>query len=316
MINKKIKIGVVGLGYLGKFHVKHLSTMDMVKIVGVYDLDNRALNEISDKYSLRKANCLNSLLKEVDALSIVTPTDSHLDIALNALKHNCHIFIEKPVSNSVKSANKILDAVKTHNKVAHVGHIERFNPAFMAFNNKKREPLFIECHRLAKANNRSLDISVVLDLMIHDIDLILQLINAPIHNIIADGISVITDSIDLANVKLIFKNGCVVNLTASRISNKNMRKMRVFEKRSYSSIDLMKKEYLEYNAVINKSTKEITFNHTNNNITEHDALRKELEYFCASIINKKTSTTNLCCAIDALAVAKKINHIIQSKHQE
>ena len=315
MINKKIKIGVVGLGYLGEFHVKHLSTLDTVEVIGVHDLDEETMKEISTKYSVPLAACLDTLLEKVDAVSIVTPTNYHADIALKAIEKNCHIFIEKPVSNSVKDANKILASVILNKKIAHVGHIERFNPAFMAFNNKKRSPLFIECHRLAEANNRSMDISVVLDLMIHDIDLVLQLINSPIDNIIADGVNIVSNSIDLANVKLIFKNGCVVNLTASRISNKNMRKMRIFETKSYSSLDLMKKEFVEYNAIINESTKKMTFKNTKHIIIENDALRQELKDFCDCIESKNISTTNLSYSIQALEIAKKINHIIQSKHK-
>ena len=312
MDSKKNKFGVVGVGYLGNHHVKHLSKFDFIDLVGIYDVNQDLMEKVANTYNVPFFQSLNDLLKKIDAVSIVTPTKYHFDIAEKALEHNCHIFIEKPISDSIELANSILSQVTKKNKVAHVGHIERFNPAFKSFMKQKHNPLFLECHRLTKINNRSMDISVVLDLMIHDIDLIIQMINSPIQNIIADGISVISNNIDLANVKLIFENGSVANLTASRISNKDMRKIRVFEKQKYISIDLLNKEIIEHSANFNKN-KKLIFNHQNIKVDNYDALAAELTYFYNCIINNNTNLDNISNAIEALRIAQKINKIIQTK---
>jgi len=312
MDNKKIKFGVVGVGYLGKHHVKHLSNFDFIDLVGIYDINNQLLQEISAHYSVPAEKSLNELFKKVDAVSIVTPTKYHFDIADMALDQNCHVFIEKPISDSIELANNIFNKVTKKNKVAHVGHIEQFNPAFKSFMKQKHNPLFLECHRLTKINNRSMDISVVLDLMIHDIGLVIQMINSPIKDVIADGISVISNNIDLANVKLIFENGSVANLTASRISNKDMRKIRVFEKQKYISIDLLNKQIVEHSANFNEN-KKLIFNHQNIKIDNYDALAAELMHFYNCIINNDTNLDNISNAIEALEIAQKINEIIQTK---
>ena len=312
MNNKKIKFGVVGVGYLGKHHVKHLAKFDFIDLIGIYDVNQKLMQEVSSAYNVPSMSSINDLLKKVDAVSIVTPTKNHFEVADKALNQDCHIFIEKPISDSVELANNIFNKVTKKNKVAHVGHIERFNPAFKSFMKEKHNPLFLECHRLTKINNRSMDISVVLDLMIHDIGLVIQMINSPIKDIIADGISVISNNIDLANVKLIFKNGSVANLTASRISNKDMRKIRVFEKQKYISIDLLNKEIIEHSANFNEN-KKLIFNHQNIKIDNYDALAAELTYFYNCIINNNTNLDNILNAIEALQIAQKINKIIQTK---
>lgn len=312
MGNKKIKFGVVGVGYLGKHHVKHLSKFDFIDLVAIYDINNQVLEEVSHHYNVPAAKSIDELLKKVDAVSIVTPTKYHFEVADMALNQNCHVFIEKPISNSIELANKIFNKVTQKNIVAHIGHIERFNPAFKAFVKQKHNPLFLECHRLTKINNRSMDISVVLDLMIHDIDLVIQMINSPIKEIIADGVSVISDNIDLANVKLIFENGAVANLTASRISNKDMRKIRVFEKQKYISIDLLNKEIVDYSSDFNEN-KKLIFNHQNIKIDNYDALEAELMHFYNCIINNDTNLDNISNAIEALKIAQKINEIIHTK---
>jgi predicted dehydrogenase len=312
MDNKKIKFGVIGVGYLGKYHVKHLAEFDFIDFVGIYDINTTLAESVASNYNLPIANSLDELLNKSDAISIVTPTEHHFEIAKQALQKSCHIFIEKPISNSIKLAEKLLEDTINYKKVSHVGHIERFNPAFKAFMNQNRNPLFIECHRLTKINKRSMDISVVLDLMIHDIDLLIQMINYPIKDIIADGISVLSDNTDLANVKLIFENGAVANLTASRISSKDMRKIRVFENKKYTSVDLLNKEVIEYSTQsVNKQN--LTFNHKNITVKNDDALALELRHFCDCIINNDINTQNIRNAIEALRIAKEINKIIYSK---
>lgn len=313
MGSKKIQYGVIGVGYLGQYHLQHLLNISHVDVVGIYDIDNKRAKEMSQKYKIKNYQNLEKLLNDAEAVSIVSPTITHQATALNALNHNCHIFIEKPVSDQIESAHQILKKVKTTNKVAHVGHIERFNPAFDAFMQTKHEPLFVECHRLTQMNSRSMDISVVLDLMIHDIDLLLHMIDVPIKEIIADGISVISNSIDLANIKLIFKNGCVANLTASRVSNKDMRKIRVFEHNCYTSIDLLNKDLTQYAASPDADSKNLQFQNISVKIKKYDALNRELTHFCESIIDNNSDTQNIEKAIRALEVAEKINMTIKNK---
>ena len=312
MNNRKIKFGVVGVGYLGKFHVKHLSGIDCIDLIGVYDTDLKQASEVANQYSIKKFENIEKLFKSIDAVCVVTPTKYHYSVAKMALQYNVHIFIEKPITDSINEANQLLKQSIAKERVIHVGHIERFNPAFKAYIQQPYSPLFIECHRLTKINKRSMDISVVLDLMIHDIDLMLLLINSNIKNIIADGISVLSNNIDLANVKLIFENGAVTNLTASRISNKEMRKLRIFEKRKYTTVDLLAKEVKEYEA-IPKDNKELVFQNISLNVKNYDALREELLHFHDSIVTKNLELNNAKNAIKALEVAKQINHIIKQK---
>tara|TARA_B100000614_G_scaffold133946_2_gene119241 strand:- start:6764 stop:7711 length:948 start_codon:yes stop_codon:yes gene_type:complete len=310
--NRKIKIGVIGVGYLGKFHVKHLNNLDLYDLVGIYDINQKQANSFSLKNNVRSFDSMVSLLKSVDAVSIVTPTEFHFPIANEALNHGCHVFIEKPITDVVSDANKILQKSIKRKKIIHVGHIERLNPAFKKYHSISTNPLFIECHRLTKINKRSMDISVVLDLMIHDIDLILMVVKSQVKEIIADGICVISSNIDLANVKLIFENGVVANLTASRISNKDMRKMRVFENKKYSSIDLLNKEVVSYQAIRNESGN-LEFHNQNDAVENYDALAAELIHFHTTIVKNDLNTENISNAIEALKIANEINQIISMK---
>ena len=312
MNTKKVKFGVVGVGYLGKFHVKQLSSLACIELVGVYDIDLKQASQVASQYNIKKFENIENLFQSIDAVSIVTPTKYHYSVAMMALKYDIHIFIEKPITDSINEANQLLNQSVTKERVIHVGHIERFNPAFKAYTQQPYAPLFIECHRLTKINKRSMDISVVLDLMIHDIDLMLLLINSNIKEIIADGISVISKNIDLANVKLIFENGAVTNLTASRISYKEMRKLRIFEKRKYITVDMLAKEVNGYEAILNKN-KEVAFQNISLNVKNHDALKEELLHFHNSIVKNNFDENNAKNAIKALEVAKQINHIIKQK---
>ena len=312
MNTKKVKFGVIGVGYLGKFHVKQLSSLDCIELIGIYDIDPKQASLVANQYNIKKFENIENLFQSIDAVSIVTPTKYHYSVAMMALKYDVHIFIEKPITDSIDEANQLLSQSIVKGRVIHVGHIERFNPAFKAYTQQPYAPLFIECHRLTKINKRSMDISVVLDLMIHDIDLMLLLINSNIKEIIADGISVISKNIDLANVKLIFENGAVTNLTASRISNKEMRKLRIFEKRKYITVDLLEKEVKEYEA-IPKKNKEIALQNRSLNVKNYDALKEELFHFHNSIVKNNLDENNAKNAIKALEIAKQINHIIKQK---
>ena len=313
MLEKKIKYGVIGVGHLGNFHIKQLLKINSVDLVGIYDENKQRLDEISKNYSVHKFDSAVSLLKQVDAVSIVTPTTTHKDVALLALENDCHVFIEKPIADNVESAQQIQNKVRALNKVAHIGHIERFNPVFKKFQESAHKPLFLECHRLSQLNNRSMDISVILDLMIHDLDLVMHIVDSPIKHIIADGINVVSQSIDLANVKLTFENNCVANLTASRISDKNMRKIRLFENNCYTSLDLLNHKISKHYANFSKSEGKLNFKNEQITIDKHDALKAELENFCNSIINNNSDFSNMDYSIRALEVALEINNIIKLK---
>ena len=312
-MGKKIKYGVIGVGHLGNFHVKQLLKIKSVDLVGVYDENNQRLDEISKNYNIPKFNSAVNLLKQADAVSIVTPTTTHKDVALLALENDCHLFIEKPVADNMNSAKLIQDKVKALNKVAHIGHIERFNPVFKKLQEGAHKPLFLECHRLSQLNNRSMDISVILDLMIHDLDLVMHIVDSPIKHIIADGINVVSQSIDLANVKLTFENRCVVNLTASRISDKNMRKIRLFENNCYTSLDLLNHKISKHCANFSESEGKLNFKNEQIKLDKYDALKAELENFCNCIINNNSDFSNMDYSIRALDVALEINNIIKLK---
>ena len=237
---KSISIGLVGVGHLGKFHLRHLINIAEINISGIFDINFDRANLISQEFNVKFVKKLNNLYKTSDAIIIATPTNSHFKIAKESIKSNCHVFIEKPITDNLNDAKKLLKYAKEMNKIIQVGHIERFNPAFKKLEELKIKPIFIESHRLAPFNIRGIEVPVVLDLMIHDIDIILSLINSKIKKISANGVDIISKSIDIANARLEFENGSVANLTSSRISQKEMRKMRIFQKNNYFSIDFKK----------------------------------------------------------------------------
>ncbi len=239
MNEKKLNIGVVGVGHLGKWHAQQLQAIPAANLTGVFDIDSRRAEEVAAEFHTRAFSSFESLLEKVDALSIVTPTTTHYDFARQALKNGKHIFLEKPITESVEQGEELVDmAQKEHLKIQ-VGHIERFNPAILALENILINPLFIESHRLSNFNPRGTDVAVVLDLMIHDIDLILSFVHSPVKEIHASGVGIISPTEDIANCRLEFENGCVANVTASRISTRKMRKMRFFQPNSYISVDFL-----------------------------------------------------------------------------
>jgi len=237
-----IKIGLLGAGHLGKIHLKLLKEIDTFEIVGFYDKNPDVANQVAKDFEVPAWDDATSLIEAVDAVDIVTPTLSHYDYAKYALLHDKHIFIEKPLTHTVEEALELKNIVAASHLVAQVGHVERFNPAFLAVDHSNLAPMFIEGHRLAEYNPRGTDVSVVLDLMIHDLDVILSIIKSPIRQISASGVAVISESPDIANARIEFENGCVANLTASRISVKNMRRLRMFQKNNYLAVDFLEKK--------------------------------------------------------------------------
>ena len=238
-----VKIGLLGVGHLGKIHLKLLKEIPDVQIVGFFDPDTDAASKASSEFEVPHFPDLHQLIAVSDAVDIVTPTLSHFDCAEKALKAGKHIFIEKPLTNTIPEAKKLLSlSAQNPDLVIQVGHVERFNPAFLAVDPKKLNPVFIEGHRLAVYNPRGTDVSVVLDLMIHDLDVVLSTVKAPVRAISASGVSVISETPDIANARIEFANGCVANLTASRISIKNMRRLRLFQKDTYLAVDFLQKK--------------------------------------------------------------------------
>jgi len=237
-----LKIGVIGAGHLGKWHIKNLQSLDNVELVGFFDTDQKRSDQIAKEYTATSFTSLNQLLNNCDAISIVVPTSSHYDVAKKALHKGIHVFCEKPFMQTVDEANEIIELAKEKNLVLQVGHIERFNPALSGLKDYPIKPLFIESHRISQFNPRGIDVAVILDLMIHDIDIILSLVRSDVEQIDAAGAPILTDTIDIANARIKFTNGCVANITASRVSNKQMRKIRIFQKDAYISIDFLKNQ--------------------------------------------------------------------------
>lgn len=237
-----IKIGVIGAGHLGKFHLNNWLEIEGVTVAGFCDTDDANSKTVEEKYKIKRFSTPEELLEHCDAVDIVAPTTFHYDLCALAIRKGKHVFVEKPLTNTMDEAKALLKLAKESNLRFQVGHVERFNPAFTALDNYNLEPKFIEVHRLAQFNPRGTDVSVILDLMIHDIDIILHLVKSNVSYISANGVAVLSDTPDIANVRIEFDNGCVANLTSSRISMKKMRKMRLFQKDAYIGIDFLEKK--------------------------------------------------------------------------
>lgn len=237
-----LKIGIFGAGHLGKFHISNWKEIDDVEIVGFHDSNRETAIEVEKQFGLKHFENMDELIDAIDAADIITPTPFHFSICEKLLRKSKHVFVEKPMANNMEEATQILELVRESGRKFQVGHVERFNPALLALKGRTLNPMFIEVHRLAQFNPRGTEVSVILDLMIHDIDIVLHLVKSDVKNISASGVSVMTDTPDIANVRIEFQNGCVANLTSSRISMKKMRKMRLFQKDSYIGIDFLEKK--------------------------------------------------------------------------
>lgn len=314
-----LNAGVIGAGHLGKIHLKLLNQSDKYNLVGFYDSNPEAAKNISEEFGYRSYKTMESLIKDCDMVDVVTPTLYHCDCAKKVLNAGKHLFIEKPITKTVQEAEEIRELAKKNGVRGQVGQVERFNPAFTAVNNQIVNPMFIEAHRLAEFNPRGTDVSVVLDLMIHDIDAILSVVNSKVKTVTANGVSVISQTPDIANARIEFENGCVANLTASRISMKNMRKSRFFQKDAYISIDFLDKKCEvvkmkdapnnpdEFAMILTNAEgiqKQIYFE--NPNVNTNNAILDELEAFADSINNNTTPTVTLSQGTEALRVAMQI----------
>jgi predicted dehydrogenase len=236
-----VNIGIIGVGHLGRFHALNYNEIPEANLIGVFDVNAERSKQIASECGCRSFDNVNDLLKSVDAVSISVPTDQHFSVTKKALEQHIHCLIEKPITSTLDQADALIQLAEDNDLILQVGHIERYNPAMLAIQNISLHPQFIESHRLAPFNPRGTEVAVILDLMIHDIDIILHIVKQPVSKIDASGVAVVSDSIDIANARIHFKNGCIANLTASRISQKKMRKMRLFQKNAYISIDFLDK---------------------------------------------------------------------------
>ena len=312
-----IKVGVFGVGHLGKFHLNNWQTIKEAELVGFYDPSDENATAVSEEYKLKRFDDADELIAASDAVDIIAPTISHYELCKKAITKSKHVFVEKPLANTMDEAKELLKLIKEADIKFQVGHVERFNPAFLTLKDRQLSPMFIEVHRLAQFNPRGTDVSVILDLMIHDIDIILSLVKSSVKNIFANGVSVMSDTPDIANVRMEFDNGCVANLTSSRISMKKMRKMRLFQKDSYISIDFLEKktEIIKLKSPTDKDV--FTFDIETNNgkktiaisaplIKEGNAIKAELESFTESILHKTATAVNELDGFRAMEVAHQI----------
>jgi predicted dehydrogenase len=321
-----LKIGVIGAGHLGKIHLRLLKEIPTAELIGFYDYNAETAADVAEEYGVKSFLSAAELMDACDAVDIVTPTLSHYDYASKAIRKSKHVFIEKPVTHTVGEAKNLTALVSEANVKGQVGHVERFNPAFLSAKNYFNQPMFIETHRLAEFNPRGTDVSVIHDLMIHDIDIVLSVVKSAVKKIRASGVAVVSDTPDIANARLEFDNGCVANLTSSRISLKNMRKMRFFQRDAYISVDFLKKKTevvrlknltgeagpldITIDLGEGKGTKVIYFD--NLKIKESNAIKMELELFIQSILNDEQTAVPVEDGYLALQVAHQVMEKINS----
>jgi len=312
-----LKVGVFGVGHLGKFHLNNWKEINTVELVGFYDPDDTAAREVSEKYQIPRFPDPERLMDACDAVDIIAPTQHHFSLCEKAIRKGKHVFVEKPLANTMEEAKELVKLVKESNVKLQVGHVERFNPAFLAIQSTPLHPLFIEVHRLAQFNPRGTEVSVILDLMIHDIDIILNLVKSEVKHISASGVAVMTDTPDIASVRIEFNNGCVANLTSSRISMKKMRKMRLFQKDAYIGIDFLNKkteiiklktsqdlDVFSFDIETPNGKKTIAL--SNPPTPEINAIRLELEKFSEAVLGNTPTIVSEVDGFRAMDIAHQI----------
>ncbi len=325
-----LKVGILGVGHLGKIHVKCIKLVEEFELVGFFDPNESNAQNIIKEHNLKRFDTVEALLDEVDAIDIVTPTTTHFELAKLAIQKGKHVFIEKPITETPEQAEILLKLKEKHQVKVQVGHVERFNPAMLSIDESQLNPMFIEVHRLATFNPRGTDVSVVLDLMIHDLDIILNLVKSPVKSVQATGVSVVSHTPDLSNARIEFENGCIANVTASRLSLKQMRKVRLFQKDGYVSLDFLskkteivrlydidKKESLGDKPVIEietqKGKKLIQMEMPD--VQPVNAIQMELSTFASSIINDTQPKVTLEDGYNALKLAYQISKEIELKNE-
>jgi predicted dehydrogenase len=319
LIVRMLKIGVFGVGHLGKYHLNNWKEIKDVEVVGFYDPSDDVAQDVTEKYQLPRFLDAERLIDAVDVIDVIAPTTHHFALAKMAIRKGKHVFLEKPMANTMQEARELVNLVKESRIKLQVGHVERFNPAFIAVREMELNPMFIEVHRLSQFNVRGTEVSVILDLMIHDIDIILSLVKSEVKQISASGVAVMTDTPDIANVRIEFNNGCVANLTSSRISMKKMRKMRLFQKDAYIGIDCLNKKpeiiklkspqdidafSFELDTLHGKKTIAVV----NPQVPEVNAIKRELESFRDAIVN---NTPTLVSEVDGYRAMDVAHQILQ-----
>jgi predicted dehydrogenase len=312
-----LKVGVFGAGHLGKFHLNNWKEIKTAELVGFYDPNDTTAKEVSEKYQLPRFLDPERLMEACDLVDIVAPTPLHFTLCEKAIRKGKHVFVEKPLANTMEEARELVQLVRESNVKLQVGHVERFNPAYLALQSTSLSPLFIEVHRLAQFDPRGTEVSVILDLMIHDIDIILSLVKSEVKSISASGVAVMTDTPDIASVRIEFNNGCVANLTSSRISMKKMRKMRLFQKDAYIGIDFLNKkteiiklktpqdvDVFSFDIETPNGKKTIAL--SNPSVPEVNAIKLELEKFCEAILNNTPTRVSEVDGFRAMDIAHQI----------
>jgi predicted dehydrogenase len=327
---EKLKVGVIGTGHLGKLHTKMFKTIDNCELVGIFDSNHERVKLVSDEFDVPISESIQNILDNVDAVSIAATTSAHFEIAKICFEKNVHVFIEKPITATIKEAEELVELAEKKKLNLQVGHIERFNPALVSMEKYISNPMFIQTDRLAQFNPRGTDVAVVLDLMIHDIDIILSLVNSDVANVQANGVAVVSNHLDIANARLQFENGAVANVTASRISQKKMRKMRIFQRDSYVALDFVTGIAEAYRLLptdadvdpklfsfgeigIGEKKKKLVYEQPAQK--ELNALQYELQLFVDSVLNKTKPVVSGVDGLRALKVAEIILEKIQNSQK-
>lgn len=328
MQDSRIKVGVFGAGHLGKIHIQQWLQVPEAIFIGFYDPDDSQAQSAISQYNVKRYDSVEQLIDACDALDIVSTTTTHYEIAKQCLTKCKHLFIEKPLAHSIDEAAELVQLVKEANVKCQVGHVERYNPAYLALGDQPLQPMFIEAHRLAQFNPRGTDVSVILDLMIHDIDIVMHLVKSPVRRISASGVAVISETTDIANARIEFDNGCVANLTSSRISLKKMRKMRLFQRDAYISVDFLEKK-TEVVRLTDDAAKrgmlDIPIQMGNGEqklisvqmpeVDDTNAIRMELSEFAQSILTGRPVRVSVYDGFQAMDVAHQILRKM-SQHRE
>ncbi|WP_439505954.1 Gfo/Idh/MocA family protein [Sediminibacterium sp.] len=312
-----LKVGVFGVGHLGKFHLNNWKEIEGVKLVGFFDPNNDHAKEVTEQYGLKRFMDEDKLMDACDIIDVITPTNQHYEICMKAIRKGKHVFVEKPITHTLQEGKDLVNMVREANVKLQVGHVERFNPAYLAVKDLNLNPMFIEVHRLAQFNPRGTEVSVILDLMIHDIDIILSLVKSDVKSIAASGVAVMTETPDIANVRIEFNNGCVANLTSSRISMKKMRKIRLFQKDAYIGIDFLerKTEIIKlkqpddqnvFSFDIDTANGKKTIAIATPTIEPLNAIKLELMSFVDAIVNNKPTQVSEIDGYLAMEVAHQI----------
>lgn len=316
-----LKIGVLGAGHLGKIHIRCIKEIEKYELIGFHDPDPLTSAKVAEEFGIKPYESVEALINDVDVVDIVTPTIAHFSCASIALKNSRHVFIEKPIVTTPQEAKDLIKIAREANVKVQVGHVERFNPAFLTAQPYLKQPMFIETHRLALFNPRGTDVPVILDLMIHDIDIVLSVVKSNIRKISASGVAIVSDTPDIANARLEFDNGCVANLTASRISMKNMRKSRFFQRDAYIAVDFLTKEFeivrisdvdpnnpdpfaMTLDMGPGKAQKVVSFEKPE--VVPINAIKTELESFASSILDDTVPPVTIEDGYMALEVAHSI----------